>query len=88
LTSFLLPGGSHSGAALHLARTVARRAERLAVTVAGREQLNPVVVTYLNRLSDFLFVVARFVNRVLDQPEPAGPAPKALQANAPKETQD
>ena len=50
LTSFLLPGGSHSGAALHLARTVARRSERLAVTVAGREELNPVVVTYLNRL--------------------------------------
>lgn len=88
LTSFLLPGGSHPGATLHLARTIARRAERLAVTVAGRETLNPVVVTYLNRLSDFLFVVARFVNRVLDQPEPAGPAPKALQANASKEIQD
>lgn len=85
LTSFLLPGGSHPGAALHLARTVARRAERLSVTVSGREELNPVVITYLNRLSDFLFVVARFVNQVLDQPEPAGPAPKALAANAPKE---
>lgn len=88
LTSFLLPGGSHSGAALHLARTVTRRAERLSVTIAREEELNPVVVTYLNRLSDFLFVVARFVNRVLDQPEPAGPAPKALQANAAKEIRD
>lgn len=88
LTSFLLPGGSHAGAALHLARTVARRAERLAVTVAAGEELNPVVVTYMNRLSDYLFVAARYVNVVLGTPEPAGPAPKALQANAPKEIRE
>lgn len=82
LTSFVLPGGHPAGAALHLARTVVRRAERLAVTVAREEELNPVVVSYLNRLSDALFNAARFVNHRLGTPEPAGPAPKALQQNA------
>ena len=82
LTSFILPGGSPAGAGLHLARTIVRRAERLAVTVAREEELNPLVVTYLNRLSDALFNTARYVNHLLGTPEPAGPAPKALQQNA------
>ena len=82
LTSFILPGGSPAGAGLHLARTIVRRAERLAVTVAREEELNPLVVTYLNRLSDALFNAARYVNHLLGTPEPAGPAPKALQQNA------
>lgn len=82
LTSFILPGGSPAGAGLHLARTIVRRAERLAVTVAREEELNPLVVTYLNRLSDALFNAARYTNHVMGTSEPAGPAPKALQRNA------
>ena len=62
LTSFILPGGSPAAAYLHLARTLARRAERLAVQLAEREPVNPVVVRYLNRLSDHLFVAGRRAN--------------------------
>jgi cob(I)alamin adenosyltransferase len=61
LASFILPGGSPAVAALHLARTVVRRAERAAVALNEREPLNPHALSYLNRLSDFLFVAARFV---------------------------
>ncbi len=64
LRSFVLPGGSPASAALHLARTVVRRAERLAVELAGRseERVSAEAVKYLNRLSDFLFVAARAAN--------------------------
>jgi cob(I)alamin adenosyltransferase len=62
LTSFVLPGGSPASAHLHLARTVVRRAERLTVALARTETLNPQAVTYLNRLSDHLFVMARRLN--------------------------
>lgn len=62
LESFILPGGSAAGAHLHLARTVTRRAERLAVRLAEREPVNPQVVIYLNRLSDHLFQLARRCN--------------------------
>jgi cob(I)alamin adenosyltransferase len=61
LTSFILPGGSPAVAALHLARTVVRRAERAAVALNESEPLNPHLLAYLNRLSDHLFVAARFV---------------------------
>ena len=61
LRSFILPGGSPEVAALHLARTVVRRAERSAVALAAAEQVNPDALAYLNRLSDHLFVAARFV---------------------------
>jgi cob(I)alamin adenosyltransferase len=61
LTSFILPGGSREVAALHLARTVVRRAERSAVALAELEQVNAAALAYLNRLSDLLFVAARFV---------------------------
>ncbi len=61
LTSFILPGGSAEVAALHLARTVVRRAERAAVALAEAEQVNAHALAYLNRLSDLLFVAARFV---------------------------
>lgn len=63
LTNFILPGGSPAGAALHAARTVVRRAERNAITIRQEEEVNPLVIKYLNRLSDFLFVAARYVNR-------------------------
>lgn len=62
LTSFILPGGSAAAAYLHLARTVTRRAERLATALAETEALNPSVIKYLNRLSDHLFVLARAAN--------------------------
>lgn len=63
LENFVLPGGSPGAAALHLARTVCRRAERLAVRLARQEPLGDSVVPYLNRLSDLLFVLAREANR-------------------------
>lgn len=64
LRSFVLPGGSPASAALHLARTVARRAERMIVQLSENpdEPVNPDAVKYMNRLSDFLFVSARYVN--------------------------
>jgi cob(I)alamin adenosyltransferase len=64
LRSFVLPGGTPAAAALHLARTVCRRAERLVVELSTRpgEAVSPAAVKYLNRLSDFLFVVSRWVN--------------------------
>jgi cob(I)alamin adenosyltransferase len=64
LRSFVLPGGTPAAAALHLARTVCRRAERLTVELAARpdETVSPAAVKYLNRLSDFLFVASRYVN--------------------------
>ena len=63
LTSFVLPGGSPAAAALHVARTVCRRAERRAVQLGeAGEHLSPEALKYLNRLSDLLFVAARFAN--------------------------
>ena len=61
LQSFILPGGSDTVAALHLARTVVRRAERAAVALHEQEPLNGHLLAYLNRLSDLLFVTARYV---------------------------
>ena len=62
LTSFVLPGGSAASAQLHLARTVTRRAERDVVRLAAEQSVNPAVLRYVNRLSDLLFVLARFLN--------------------------
>jgi len=62
LTSFILPGGSPAAAHLHLARTTARRAERLMTELADAEPVNPVAIKYMNRLSDHLFQLARHVN--------------------------
>jgi len=62
LKNFILPGGSPKAAALHVARTVCRRAERSVVTLARNHRINPVIIHYLNRLSDLLFVLARAVN--------------------------
>jgi cob(I)alamin adenosyltransferase len=69
LEEFILPGGGPAGAALHLARAVARRAERSAVALAAQEPINQQAIIYLNRLSDFLFVLARVVNKRQNQPE-------------------
>jgi cob(I)alamin adenosyltransferase len=71
LTSFVLPGGTKIGAFLHLARTVVRRAERTLVNLMQQEDVNVQALIYLNRLSDYLFVLSRVVNgsqEVLWQP--------------------
>ncbi len=62
LTSFVLPGGSALAAHLHLARAIARRAERAMAELAAKEAINPAALAYANRLSDHLFVAARFAN--------------------------
>ncbi len=62
LNSFILPGGSPAASYLHLARTVVRRAERLATEAAEHDMLNPAALRYLNRLSDHLFVLGRVLN--------------------------
>lgn len=62
LTSFILPGGSPAAAHLHLARAIARRAERDIVALAQEEEISPETVKYANRLSDLLFVAARYAN--------------------------
>jgi cob(I)alamin adenosyltransferase len=63
LKTFILPGGASAGAALHVARAVARRAEREAVELSAREPAPEGVIVYLNRLSTWLFVAARWVNK-------------------------
>lgn len=62
LRSFVLPGGTPAAAYLHLARTITRRAERETALLASREPINPLTLSYLNRLSDLLFVCARHAN--------------------------
>jgi len=62
LKNFILPGGTPKGAALHLARTVCRRAERSLVALARESAVSPAIMQYMNRLSDLLFVLARAAN--------------------------
>jgi cob(I)alamin adenosyltransferase len=69
LRAFILPGGSTTGAFLHLARTVCRRAERAVVALSRRSAVDPTVLVYLNRLSDLLFVLARSENHRAGRPE-------------------
>ncbi|TSC90036.1 MAG: ATP:cob(I)alamin adenosyltransferase [Microgenomates group bacterium Gr01-1014_5] len=64
LANFIFPGGSRSGAALHVARSVTRRAEREVVKLAEKEKVEPNILIYINRLSDTLFMLAREVNRL------------------------
>ncbi len=63
LPNFILPGGSPGAAQLHLARAVCRRAERAVITLAREEPIGGSVIPYLNRLSDLLFVMARYENK-------------------------
>ena len=70
LKHFVLPGGTRAAAALHLGRTVSRRAERLVVETAGLEEVSLDALHYLNRLSDFLFTLARWVNHASGVDEP------------------
>ncbi|MEM2908694.1 MAG: cob(I)yrinic acid a,c-diamide adenosyltransferase [Candidatus Bilamarchaeaceae archaeon] len=63
LANFVIPGGSKTAALLHLARTISRRVERRVVAAARTAKINPEILKYLNRLSDLLFVLARYANR-------------------------
>ena len=63
-----MPGGTDAAARLHLARTVCRRAERLAVGLAALDPVNPLAIAYLNRLSDLLFILARAANAGSGEP--------------------
>lgn len=83
LRGFVLPGGSEAGALLHVARTVCRRAERRVVALAERAAVNPEILRYLNRLGDFLFVAARWVNHRAGTPEPVWRAPRGAGGAAP-----
>ncbi len=69
LNTFILPGGSTAGAHLHVARTIARRAERLLVSLGDHEPVSPDVMRYVNRLSDALFVWSRWINHAMGRPE-------------------
>jgi cob(I)alamin adenosyltransferase len=70
LTSFVLPGGTEAAARLHVARTVARRAERDALAAHETHGVNPIALAYLNRLSDLLFIAARAANALAGVDEP------------------
>jgi cob(I)alamin adenosyltransferase len=70
MTTFILPGGHPAGATFHVARTICRRGERAIVGIQRDEPLNPLIVQYVNRLSDYLFVLARYTNHRLQTPEP------------------
>ena len=69
LKNFILPGGGHAAATCHLARAVCRRVERSVVALNDIEKLNPNIQIYLNRLSDYLFVVSRVLSKFADQEE-------------------
>ena len=70
LRSFVLPGGTDAAARLHVARSTCRRAEREALAADREHRINPLVLAYLNRLSDFLFIAARAANAVAGRAEP------------------
>jgi cob(I)alamin adenosyltransferase len=69
LKNFILPGGSQAGATLHLARTICRRAERAVVACSKKEEVSDASIIFMNRLSDFLFVLARYENKYAGTPE-------------------
>jgi cob(I)alamin adenosyltransferase len=70
LRSFVLPGGTEAAAALHVARTVCRRAERETIEANALIAVSPLTIVYLNRLSDLLFILARAANAMVSAPEP------------------
>jgi cob(I)alamin adenosyltransferase len=69
LSAFVLPGGTPQAGLLHVARTVCRRAERRLVTLGGAEPVDPLVLKFVNRCSDFLFAAARYANHVQQRPD-------------------
>lgn len=68
LASFILPGGSKAAASAHLARALCRRAERTVVATSHEDAINPLALSYINRLSDYLFVLCRYLNREKGDP--------------------
>jgi cob(I)alamin adenosyltransferase len=70
LRSFVLPGGARAAAALHVARTICRRAEREAIAASEAVEIRPLIVPYLNRLSDLLFILSRAANATASRDEP------------------
>ncbi len=68
LASFILPGGSKAAASAHLARAICRRAERTIVAASHEDAINPLALSYINRLSDYLFVLCRYMNREKGDP--------------------
>ncbi|WP_454696897.1 cob(I)yrinic acid a,c-diamide adenosyltransferase [Achromobacter aegrifaciens] len=77
LREFILPGGSRSAALAHMARTVCRRTERAVVALARADTVNPPVRQYLNRFSDLMFVLARFINKAQGNPDIFWTSPNA-----------
>lgn len=71
LKHFILPGGTPAAACVHVARTICRRAERRIVALSVNQAVNPAITVYVNRLSDFLFVTARYVNKLSNVPDRA-----------------
>lgn len=69
IQSFVLPGGVSAAAATHMARTICRRAEREIIALSKNEYVDPQVMTYVNRLSDYLFAAARFINFMAGEQE-------------------
>ena len=69
LKEFILPGGTQAASVCHVARCVCRRAERRTITLAKTEKVNPASISYLNRLSDLLFVIARSLNKAAGKPD-------------------
>lgn len=69
LKNFILPGGTKSASMLHFARTVCRRAERRIVEIDKSENISKIIIAYINRLSDLLFVIARYENHITSTPE-------------------
>jgi cob(I)alamin adenosyltransferase len=82
LKAFILPGGHPAGAALHLSRSIIRRAERLVLPLYEQADVNQAVLVYLNRLSDYLFMASRFVNHQLQVPETQWQPHKSLQQSS------
>lgn len=81
LRSFVLPGGSQAAGSLHVARTIARRAERLIVALHEPADLTNLTIQYLNRLSDYLFVAARLANRLTGVSDVPWKSTRAEQGN-------
>lgn len=69
--NFVLPGGGKAGATLHVARTIARRLERLSVKLSRKQKIDPQIIKYINRLSDLLFALARYANFIEKRKETA-----------------
>lgn len=79
LHSFILPGGHPSGAFLHLARSICRRAERYVIPLNQKAEISKNLIIYLNRLSDYLFLASRYANYLMHQPETMWEAHKCAQ---------